>query len=80
MRFSQFLTGTSGDASSKRLFTFILVILFAVYFVANLFFHKELKPSIEENLFYLIIVTFAGVTFEKPINSLTKKSTDEKSI
>jgi hypothetical protein len=77
MRFSEFFKGTTGDASSKRLFTCVFVTLFVVYFFANLFFHKELKSTIEDYLFYLVIFTFTGVTFEKPINSLTKKQ-DEK--
>jgi hypothetical protein len=68
-----FLNGATGEQSSKRLFTFILVILFVIVLLSNLYFGKELKPSLEDNLLYLILVTFAGVTLEKPINNFAKK-------
>lgn len=60
----EFLSG-NGEASSKRLFLFLLVCLYIIYFIANLFFHLQLKQSIEDNLFYLIIVMFLGVGLEK---------------
>jgi hypothetical protein len=73
MKFTQFFLGTAGDMSSKRLFLFILIVLFCVYFFANLFFGKMLKDSLEENLFYLIIVMFVGVAGEP----LTKRKKEE---
>ena len=64
----EYLSG-NGEASSKRLFLFLLVCLYIVYFFANLFFHLQLKQTIEDNLFYLIIVMFLGVGLEKwPVN------------
>lgn len=64
----EFLSG-GGEASSKRLFLFLLVCLYIIYFFANLFFHFQLKQSIEDNLFYLIILMFVGVGLEKwPLN------------
>lgn len=63
MKFN-FLNGESGEQSSKRLFTFILVILWVIYFFSNLFWKKELKATLEEYLFYLIIITFFGVAIE----------------
>jgi hypothetical protein len=64
----EFLSG-NGEASSKRLFLFLLVLLYIIYFFANLFFKLTLKQSIEDNLFYLIIVMFVGVGLEKwPVN------------
>lgn len=63
MKFT-FLNGTDGEQSSKRLFTFILIILWVVYFFANLFWGRTLKDSIEENMFYLILATFTGVTLD----------------
>lgn len=65
MRIAEFFAGKDGDMSSKRLFCFILIALFCIYFVANLFWGRVLKDSLEENLFYLIIITFAGVTSER---------------
>lgn len=50
MKFN-FLNGADGDQSSKRLFTFILIILWVIYFFANLFFKYDLKQSFEDNLF-----------------------------
>ena len=60
----EFLNSTNGEQSSKRLFTFILIVLWVVYFFANLFWGKNLSPTVENNLFYLILATFAGVTLE----------------
>lgn len=77
--FINFFVGSDGDMSSKRLFLFILIILFCTYFFANLFFGKALKDSLEENLFYLIIVMFVGVAGEqwrpKKIAEANKKET-----
>jgi hypothetical protein len=64
----EFLSG-NGEASSKRLFLFILICLYVIYFFANLFFKFDLKQTIEDTLFYLIIYMFAGVGLEKwPLN------------
>lgn len=60
----EFLSG-NGEASSKRLFLFLLVCLYIIYFFANLFFHLQLKQSIEDNLFYMIMGMFVGVGLEK---------------
>lgn len=74
----EFLSG-NGEASSKRLFLFILICLYVIYFFANLFFKFELKGTIEDTLFYLIIYMFAGVGLEKwPVNIsalMSKKAT-----
>lgn len=59
-----FLNGSDGEQSSKRLFTFILIILWCVYFFANLFWGRILKETLEEYLFYLIVITFFGVAIE----------------
>lgn len=58
------LSDGDGRMSSKRLMSFILVILFAVYFFVNLFTGKFLKTSLEDNLFYLLIIMYVGVTAE----------------
>lgn len=74
MKFN-FLNGIDGDQSSKRLFTFILVILWAMYFVANLFWGLTLKETLEEYSFYLINAAFFSVLaerFTKPKNELPK--------
>lgn len=64
----EFLSG-NGEASSKRLFLFILICLYVIYFFANLFWKFDLKQTIEDTLFYLIIYMFAGVGLEKwPLN------------
>lgn len=76
MKFN-FLNGTDGDQSSKRLFTLILMIVWVVYFFANLFYGKQLKPSIEENLFYMIIVFYGGVALEKALARLFGKKEAE---
>lgn len=72
MKFN-FLNGTDGDQSSKRLFTLIIILLWVVYFFANLFYGKSLKDSIEENLFYMVIVMYGGVAMEKALSKLFNK-------
>jgi hypothetical protein len=72
-----FLNGTDGDQSSKRLFTFIIIIMWVVYFIANLFYGKVLKDSIEENLFYMTIVFYGGVAMEKALSKLFNKKDAE---
>jgi hypothetical protein len=67
----EFLSG-GGEASSKRLCLFIFVWLYVVYFFSNLYFKCELKQTIEDTLFYLILASFTGVGLEKwPINLAT---------
>lgn len=63
MKFN-FLNGEDGEQSSKRLFTFILIFLWVIYFFANLFWGRVLKETLEEYLFYLIVITFFGVAIE----------------
>jgi hypothetical protein len=63
--FIDFFTGVDGEKSSKRLFLLILMLCFSTYFFANLFFGKVLKESLEDNLFYLIIVMFVGIAAER---------------
>jgi hypothetical protein len=60
----EFLSG-NGEASSKRLCLFIFVWLYVIYFISNLYFKFELKQSIEDTLFYLILASFTGVGLEK---------------
>lgn len=60
----QTLSGVGGGMSSKRVFNFILIILFCIYFFVNLFTGRILKPSLEDYLFYLIVIMFVGVTAE----------------
>lgn len=62
--FIDFFIGTNGGKSSKRLFLFILIVCYVTYFVANLFWGKCLKESLEDNIFYLIIVMYTGITAE----------------
>jgi hypothetical protein len=77
MKFN-FLNGSGGEHSSKRLFSFMIFIMWGIYFFANLFWGKELKATLEDNLFYLCLFTYAGVATEKVINNVSKKMTDPK--
>ena len=63
MKFN-FLNGSDGEQSSKRLFTFILVILFSVTLISNLYWGYSLKDTLEDWLAYLILATFFSVTAE----------------
>ena len=65
---NDYLTGPNGEQSSKRLFALILIVLFVVYFFSNLYWKFSLKQSLEDQLFELIVIFFAGITFEKLIN------------
>ena len=63
MKFT-FLNGSDGEQSSKRLLTFMLVILFCMTIVSNLYWGFQLKETLEDWLCYLIIITFFGVAAE----------------
>lgn len=63
MKFT-FLNGTDGEQSSKRLLTFMLVVLFSMTIVSNLYWGFQLKETLEDWLAYLIIITFFGVAAE----------------
>jgi hypothetical protein len=67
------LSGTTGEMSSKRLFAFILVILWATYFISNLYWGFTLKGSLEEYSFYLINASFFTVIAER----FSKQQTNE---
>lgn len=70
MKFN-FLNGSEGEQSSKRLFSFILVILFALVVVMNLFFGKALIPSLQDELMYLLMFFYTGVAAEKALNRMS---------
>lgn len=63
MKFT-FLNGADGEQSSKRLLTFMLVILFCMTIVSNLYWGFQLKETLEDWLAYLIIITFFDVAAE----------------
>jgi hypothetical protein len=69
MKFN-FLNGYDGEQSSKRLFSFILVILFAIVVITNLFFGKSLIPSLQDELMYLLMFFYVGVAGEKALSRL----------
>jgi hypothetical protein len=60
-----FFTGVDGEKSSKRFFLFVLMICFVTYFMANLFGKYEIKESLEDNTFFLIIYMYTGITVER---------------
>lgn len=60
-----YLKGIDGDQSSKRLFSFILIILWVVYFFSNLYWGWVLKPTLEEFLFYMTCASFFTVLAER---------------
>jgi hypothetical protein len=64
MKIFNFLQGPDGEQSSKRVFTFIMMVLWVVYFFANLFGGYVLKETLEEYLFYIVIITYGGVAAE----------------
>lgn len=59
-----FLNGATGEQSSKRLFTFILIVLFVTVILSNLYWGFKLDDTLEQYLFYMILFTFAGVALE----------------
>ena len=75
-----FLNGINGEQSSKRLFTLILIVLFVTYFFSNLYWGFELKQTLEDNLFYLIMIFFAGVFLEGWKEVFAKKQSGTKTV
>lgn len=69
----EFLEGSLGSTSSKRVFTFILQVLFVIIILANLFLGKNLNPTLLEYFFYLMLYYYTGVATEKVINGVAKK-------
>lgn len=62
--FKESLQGTDGGQSSKRLFTFVLMVLWVVYFFSNLYGGYVLKDTFEDQLFYMILIFYAGIALE----------------
>lgn len=60
----KFLNAPNGEQSSKRLFTLILMVLWVIYFFSNLYGGYVLRSTFEDQLFYLILVFYAGITLE----------------
>lgn len=56
----EFLTGPNGEQSSKRLFTGVLMIIYSMVLVVNLFTAKKLDDVLQQQLFYMIL-TFYGL-------------------
>lgn len=71
----QALSSAQGNMSSKRLMSLVLVILFVIYFFVNLFTGRILKQSLEDYLFYLLVIMYVGVTAEgwKPKDKVMDK-------
>lgn len=76
-KLSQFFLGADGDASSKRLLLFLLVIFLLVYMCVNLFYGKELRTSLEEFLFYTIWGFFFGVAADRWRNNNKSTGTEQ---
>jgi hypothetical protein len=64
-----------GEQSSKRLFSFILVCLFTIVVLTNLFTGKALVPALQDELMYLMMFFYVGVAGEKAINRIGNKKT-----
>ncbi len=68
---AQFLKGTTiGKTSFKRVAGFVSILLFVIVIIANLFFGKELKVSLEDDLFYIILASLGLITAEPAINKI----------
>lgn len=73
-----FLNNEHGEQSSKRLFTFLLVIQNLVYFNVNLFSGLSMKQSVEDNLFWLTVTLVLGVASEPAWTNMFSKKTESK--
>lgn len=71
----EFLTGPNGEQSSKRLFTLILMFLWVVYFFSNLYWKFILRDTFEDQLFYMILVFYVGISWE---NWLSRRKPADK--
>jgi hypothetical protein len=77
MKFN-FLNGQDGEQSSKRLFTFILIVLFVTVIISNLYWGFNLDATLKEYLFYAIMFTFLGVTLEGWKSVFSKNNGNEQ--
>lgn len=64
----------NGSASSKRMVLFMLVIVFLITCLVNLFAGKELQADLRVDLVTLILTAFGFVFGEKVTDIFTKKS------
>lgn len=55
-----FLQDNDGNASSKRLVTFISLLLLCTGYVANLFWNQDIEPFMFDSMMYIVI---AGLGF-----------------
>lgn len=74
----QFLQDSDGKTSFKRVFTWILIICFVLYFLVNLFMGKRLTDPFEGYFIALIIYAFTGIALEKFLNGAKKDDSPEK--
>lgn len=61
----QFFTDVDGQASSKRLMTFIAFGMFMLICAMNLFKGKSVSPDILDFLFYMVLVGLGLISTEK---------------
>jgi undecaprenyl pyrophosphate phosphatase UppP len=81
MKFLEFLKGVmsedSGTPSAKRVVLFILIALFCMATIANLFYHKILESTLLNELYYLITTFVGAMVVEKSTIAIGGKKKDD---
>ena len=62
---SMFADGTDGSVSSKRVVTFIAMILVTTAFIANLFFKLKIDEFIYNSMMYIVVAGLGFTGLEK---------------
>lgn len=60
----KFLNGPNGEQSSKRLFCCALMVFYIMMLTVNLFTGRKLDPTLQEQLFYMILAFVFAITLE----------------
>jgi len=60
----EFLTGPGGEQSSKRLFTLALMLVYIMILCVNLFTGKKLDATLQEQLYYMILIFYGAIALE----------------
>lgn len=72
------LSEDNGTPSAKRVVLFILLTLFVIATMANLFYHKSMEATLLNELYYLITTFVAAMVVEKSTISIAGKKKDDQ--
>ena len=76
---SMFADGVDGSVSSKRVITFIAMLLVTTAFISNLFFRLKIDEFIYNSMMYVVVAGLGFTGMEKFAPTLKIKQDDDES-